>query len=139
MLCTDRDPEALSHARRFHAAPNLEYRSQDVLTFQPEPNAYDTVIIRGAIEHFNAEDQQRIFQLAHGALKPGGWFCGDTPAKSRVGQLYLHAHEFEWADEAEMRRELGRVFAHVETESIPSKDARVVGYTTLLWRCRKDV
>lgn len=137
IVCLERDQSALAHARRYHSAANIEYRNEDVLRCQVEPAAFDTVLIRGAIEHFDAEGQQTIFRLAHRALKPGGWFCGDTPAKSKIGQQYLHAHEYEWADEAEMRRELAKVFDHIETESMSSHDPSIVGYTTLLWRCRK--
>jgi hypothetical protein len=45
---------------------------------------------------------------------------------------HLEAHEHEWADEAEMRRELVAVFDHVETKTLISKDR-----TTLFWKCKK--
>ena len=138
IVCIESDAEAHAHARRFHAADNIDYRLQNLLSFEPEPSSYDVVLIRGAIEHFTQLEQQQIFQMAHRALKPGGWFCGDTPEKSRVpGEIYLSHHKFEWADEAEMRNELGHVFPHAETEVLASNDPSISGYKTLFWRCQK--
>ncbi|ETR65666.1 MAG: hypothetical protein OMM_13898 [Candidatus Magnetoglobus multicellularis str. Araruama] len=105
---------------------------KDVLSFKPKELFYDVVFIRSAIEHFSQENQGKIFQKAKLALKPGGWFCGDTPANPSKGpSKQLSAHENEWADENEMRNELGKVFNKVTTYSMQSFDR-----TTLFWRCQ---
>jgi len=132
IVCVDINPECHRHYLRLHQAPNITYRLADVLTFVAPPDHFDVVVIRGAIEHFSQENQQRIFRQALVALKPGGWFCGDTPASRDTGVKMLDAHEFEWRDEAQMRQELSRVFGHVETQTLVSKER-----TTLFWKARR--
>jgi len=127
----DTHPEALRHAQRLHSAPNIEYISANVLTYEPVPNAFDVVLIRGAIEHFSMEEQQTLFRTALKALKPGGWFCGDTVTPCEELKDWW-AHKYEWKDEAEMRRELGKVFSKMETFTLVSKDR-----SRLFWRCQK--
>ncbi|MZP29460.1 methyltransferase domain-containing protein [Heliobacterium undosum] len=132
VTCVELNEAGYKTALRLHGADNIEYRHGDVLTFEPERDAYDVVLIRGAIEHFSREDQQLLFNKAYGALKPGGWFCGDTPAANQSGEKHLHFHINEWRDEAEMRSELSQVFHIVETKSLKSQSL-----TTLYWQCGK--
>jgi SAM-dependent methyltransferase len=132
IVCVDINPACHRHYLRLHQAPEITYRLADVLTFQAPADHFDVVVIRGAIEHFSQHDQQRIFRLAHAAMKPGGWFCGDTPAARDTGVKMLSEHEFEWRDADQMRLELSRVFGHVETQTLVSKER-----TTLLWRARR--
>lgn len=132
IVAVELNREALEHARRLHSAPNITYLQESVLTYDPPEGYFDVVVIRGAIEHFNRQDQCTIMQKAAKALKVGGWFCGDTPARRENNQKHLSMHEFEWADEQEMKRELGSVFQHIETGTLVSEKV-----TTLFWRCRK--
>jgi SAM-dependent methyltransferase len=132
IVCVDINPEPYYLYKRVHQAPNIEYHLGDVMAFDAGENLYDVAIIRGAIEHFTEEGQQKIFRKALKALKVGGWFCGDTPANHDQDHKMLDEHEFEWKDEVEMRRELVKTFDHVETRTLVSKDR-----TTLFWRCKK--
>ena len=132
VVCVDINPDCYRHYLRLHQSPNVSYHLADVLSFVPPADLFDVVVIRGAIEHFSQENQQRIFHKALAAMKPGGWFCGDTPASLTTGGKMLPAHDFEWRDEAQMRQELSHVFAHVETQVLVSKER-----TTLFWRCQK--
>lgn len=139
IVSIDYDITAHRHAMRHHSRPNIEYVHGSVLDYDAPAESFDVVAIRGAIEHFSQPDQQKIFRLAMRLLKPGGWFCGDTAANKKGAQTLLSHHENEWEDEAEMRRELGRVFAEVHTKTFRSVE-RASGDTirqTLLWRCRK--
>lgn len=133
VVCVDRNPDCHRHYLRLHQAPNISYYLADVLSFDVPTDHFDVVVIRGAIEHFSQANQQRIFQKALAAMKPGGWFCGDTPASRETGGKMLEAHDFEWRDEAQMREELSRVFPYVETQVLVSKER-----TTLFWRARKE-
>ncbi len=133
VVCVEKLEEAHLFAVRHWSHPKISHVLHDVLLYEPEPASFDVVLIRGAIEHFNKEDQQRLFGIAWNALKPGGYFCGDTPAKKKDGNKALGAHEFEWTDEAEMRQQLSRSFMdrNIETWSLESETR-----TTLFWRCR---
>lgn len=132
VVCVEFDEEVFRHAVRLHQAQNIQYILGSILDYTPAPNYYDVVVIRGAIEHFTQEQQQHIFQKALQALKPGGWFCGDTPANPDKGRVLLSHHENEWANEHEMRQELELAFRHVEAYSVKSADR-----VTLFWRCKK--
>jgi SAM-dependent methyltransferase len=135
VLAIERNAEVIALAAKHHAHPKIEYVDADILTYAYPAEAFDTVVIRGAIEHFSETDQQRIFQIARDALKPGGYFCGDTPAKRGNETKALGAHEYEWADEPEMRRMLRSIFAEdsIETSTLVSENR-----TTLFWRCRNS-
>jgi SAM-dependent methyltransferase len=133
IVCVDVNPAAHRQALRLHRAETITYILGNVLEYEPFADSFDVVAIRGAIEHFSERDQQVIFHKAWKALKPGGWFCGDTVANSATDPKMLPAHETEWADEEVMRRELERVFWKTETFALRSQQR-----TTLLWRCRKE-
>lgn len=132
IISVELSEEPLNHAKRLHSAANIKYLQESVLTFEPSESYFDVVMIRGAIEHFSRQAQHLIMKKALMALKPGGWFCGDTPARRYDNSKHLSHHEYEWADEKEMKQELGHYFQHIETSSLISD--RV---TTLFWRCRK--
>lgn len=131
VVCVEKNEEAYRFAVEHWSHPKINYIWSDVLKYHPVERSFDVVLIRGAIEHFNREDQQKLFVKAKLALKPGGYFCGDTPAKQDDGNKALESHEYEWADELEMRAELAKVFTDIETWSLQSENR-----TTLFWRCR---
>ena len=85
------------------------------------------MVCRGAIEHFAENDQLDLFRRINDALKPDGWFCGDTVTPMEPNE----AHRHEWTSEKEMRDALAAVFHSVETDVLVSRTR-----TTLLWRCR---
>jgi cyclopropane fatty-acyl-phospholipid synthase-like methyltransferase len=103
-------------------------------------NVYDVVVIRGAIEHFSADNQQLIFCKSNRALKEGGVFCGDTVQKIE-NVCQLKEHKCEWENEEAMRKALAAVFEDITTYSFESKkgDHDVKGRVTLLWSCRKHM
>lgn len=137
IVAVDNNSDALGYARQFHSDPVITYVEANVLQLDTT-DMYDTILIRGAIEHFEESTQQYLFQFAHDHLKPGGWFCGDTPAK-RVGpgmpDKMLDAHEHEWADEGEMITALKQsVFtaSRCRTRTLVCRNR-----TTLFWKCQK--
>lgn len=133
IIAVERNHEVFEFAVKHHSDPRITYVEEDILKLNPAPDSFDVVIIRGAIEHFSQRDQQLVFELARNVLKPGGYFCGDTPAK-RGTSVMLGAHEYEWADEIEMREHLGRVFdqGRIMTRTMVSELR-----TTLIWQCQK--
>lgn len=142
VTCIENNRSAFESAMKRHSHPKIRYIFADVLTYQPQQSYFDVVLIRGAIEHFSEANQQKLFHLAHGALKSGGYFCGDTPAGGANVKL-LQAHEHEWRNESEMRAALSTTFSapNIETWSLESETSlhgRTSGTrTTLFWRCRK--
>lgn len=139
IVCVDYDASAASNAKRFHAKPNIHFLHRSIFDFQWDDNWFDVVVVRGAIEHFTQAQQQQIFALAKRLLKPGGYFCGDTPANSEADNRLLESHEYEWCNEAQMREELSQVFSNVETKVYVSREPvdRATLRTSLIWRCKK--
>jgi SAM-dependent methyltransferase len=139
IVCVDYDPDAAKHAMRHHIKPGIQYLHRSIFDFQWEEEWFDVVVVRGAIEHFTQEQQQQIFALAKRLLKPGGYFCGDTPANPAANDRLLDSHEYEWRDEAQMRDELSHVFSDIRTRVYVSREP-IDGSTlrtSLIWRCRK--
>lgn len=139
IVCVDYDPEAARHAQRYHSKPSIQYLHRSIFDLQWEDEWFDVVVIRGAIEHFTQKQQQQIFALAKRLLKPGGYFCGDTPANPATNDRLLDSHEYEWRDEAQMRDELSHVFSDVQTQVYESREP-IDGSTlrtSLIWRCKK--
>lgn len=134
ITCVEVNRDVYSHATCFHKAPSIKHINCDVLCYEPDAGMYDVVLLRGAVEHFEYEEQQQIFRKALLALRPGGWFCGDTVANPDKGGKLLPSHANEWGDELEMKRDLANVFNHVITTRLESP-----GRTTLFWQCQKDV
>jgi SAM-dependent methyltransferase len=133
VVCIERGDDIHRHAVRLHSAENIRHVHASVFDADIPADHFETVLIRGAIEHFSEDDQQRLFRRAYDVLKPGGWFCGDTPANPEKHTRMLPSHECEWADEEEMRAVLSKVFPVVVTRVLIS-EAR----TTLLWQCQKS-
>lgn len=127
-------PQAYQQALRHHCRPNITYINSSIFDFAPQQDYFDVVVIRGAIEHFTAVDQQRIFKMAMAALKPGGWFCGDTPANLNKNVKQLDSHENEWTGEEEMRHDISQVFPQVDTLTYSSHQR-----VTLFWQAQKKI
>jgi cyclopropane fatty-acyl-phospholipid synthase-like methyltransferase len=122
-------------AVRLHSAANITHVNASILEYELRENHYDVVTIRGAIEHFSEEAQQVLFKKVRNALKPGGWFCGDTIANpNKNNSKLLNAHEFEWVDEKQMRDVLMRAFPLTETMVFASTNR-----TALLWQSMKEI
>lgn len=139
IVCVDYDANAAAHARKFHSKSNIKYLNRSIFEFDGQDNSFDVVVVRGAIEHFTQAQQQQIFSLAKRLLKPGGYFCGDTPANAVDGDKLLDSHEYEWRDEQQMRAELAPVFSEIETKVYLSREPadRTIFRTSLIWRCPK--
>ncbi len=147
VVSVDYNKFAHDHAVKNHSKKNIKYLLADIFSFDPGEAQFDVVALRGAIEHFSEPDQLRILDIAWRALKPGGWFCGDTPANPRKDTALLVHHHHEFAGEGELRHLLERVFPDVQTTVFQS--CETVSYmrdelptpenirTTLIWRCRK--
>lgn len=132
VVCIEFDHVVFKHALRLHSAPNIKYILDSVLTYSPEETYFDVVLIRGAIEHFSRTEQQMIIAKAYSALKPGGYFCGDTPLKAESGK-HLPMHVFEWSGVDEAKAEIGTIFPTVEVRQYASSDI-----TNLFWMARKE-
>ena len=130
--CVEIQQQLHRHSLRLYNSEKINFICDSVIDYSPNPESYDVVVIRGAIEHFSEKNQKIIFKKAQQALKPKGWFIGDTPANPNKDNKMLNSHENEWADEAEMRKQLEPFFSLMETKTLVSSDR-----TNLFWCCQK--
>lgn len=132
IICIDINTQAMRLARRIHKKSNIKHILGDILKYDYSKykNYFDTVSIRGAIEHFTKQEQAKIFKIAHYVLKPKSSFCGDTPAKISKNKL-LDAHENEFKNKNDILKISG-IFSKTESYTVVSKER-----TTIFWRCIK--
>ena len=74
----DTSEEAIEEARRYHAKDGIEYMVGDILDVKTDPSSFDVVILRGVLPGIGIENAPAIAAIAKRALRPGGWFVGDT-------------------------------------------------------------
>ena len=135
IVCIENGEDVMRHATKLHKDKKIEFRKESILDAVVERNCYDVVWIRGAIEHFSLEDQNKIAQIAYAALKPNGYYCGDTPAKDGVA---LGIHEFEWSTvkDAEDQMKMFKNNEIYEITDVRPEDC-VAPRKTIFWRCQK--
>ncbi|WP_281185254.1 class I SAM-dependent methyltransferase [Trichlorobacter lovleyi] len=133
VIAVERHRQAFQQALRLHKRDNITYINEDIFHYSAKSAYFDVVVIRGAIEHFTEEDQLIIFKNAWNALRQGGWFCGDTPAKNNEeGYKMLNSHENEFGNAEELKALIYKVFPNVEVTTYESHDR-----TTLFWQAPK--
>ena len=134
IVCIENGDLVMSHAMRVHQDNKIKYRKQNILTAQIEANYYDVVWMRSAIEHFSLENQFKISQIAHRALKTGGYYCGDTP--QNMNKAVQDIHEYEWANVSDAKEQM-EIFKSSSLYAITDKHANSRARTTIFWRCQK--
>ncbi len=82
----DRDSTALSHARKWHTHPKVNYIQMDVVADDFPGINYDVIAWDGAIEHFSTEQIRIVLQKCVRALKTRGGGCCPAIQSSRAVQ-----------------------------------------------------
>jgi SAM-dependent methyltransferase len=115
VLAVDHDEQALRHARRLHARPNVRYNRCDITHGLPE-GPFDNVVWDSAIHHFSEQDAGKILGFVHAQLRPGGVLSGYTVIEPGADYAYARMTFSRPEDLAEL---LGREFPHVAVLQTP--------------------
>ncbi|MDB5305643.1 MAG: Lipopolysaccharide biosynthesis protein, partial [Phycisphaerales bacterium] len=91
----DLDPEAVAHAARQYARPNLEFRAGSVDAIPIEGRGvFDMVVSFETIEHVGEEAQSRFCEEVVRLLKPNGILLVSTPDKAAYSDAPKYHNEF---------------------------------------------
>jgi SAM-dependent methyltransferase len=115
VLAVDRDSSALSHARRFHARENLEYRGCDILEGIPD-GPFDNVIWDSAMHHFTVRQVISILGSVRRCLAHSGVLSGYTEIEPDEDYAFARLRFTEPEQLAEL---LAGAFDHVAVLETP--------------------
>lgn len=102
IISVDFDIDAISHAKKYNQAKNVDFRLMDIRNEMPE-GQFDNVIWDAAIEHFTEEEIERIMKNIKSKLKPDGILTGYTLVEAADGQIGLTHHEREFKSKADLK------------------------------------
>jgi len=103
VVACDFDPTAITHAQRYNAAPNVEFRVADIRDNMPE-GPFDNIVWDAAIEHFTETEIDKILRSIRGRLKPGGVLSGYTLVERADHVKHLVHHEYEFKSKEDLLR-----------------------------------
>jgi SAM-dependent methyltransferase len=105
----DANGDAVAHARRVNAAPNVSYVQGDIRADLPS-GPFDNVIWDAALTHFSDEEVERVLGGVRRVLRPGGVLSGHTDYEAGIDYSYAVT---QLPDSESLADVLGRVFEHV--------------------------
>ncbi len=118
VVAIDANREALRHAQRFNAAPNVSYQYCDITTGIPD-GPFNTVAWSAAIDHFTREQAHAILLRVSDKLTPDGVLCGHAVGEPNVSYQYLR-QTFRGAEE--LASLLASVFEQVLVKTTHESD-----------------
>lgn len=99
----DFDRDAIPHARRYNAVPNVTYLQKDIREGLPD-GPFDNVVWDAAIEHFTEAEIDRLMREIVQRLGPDGVLSGYTLTEAADGRKSNDLHEYEFKDKEDLRR-----------------------------------
>lgn len=103
IVALDFDRDAIPHARRYNAAPNVTYVQKDIREGLPD-GPFDNVVWDAAIEHFTEAEIDRLMREIVQRLGPDGVLSGYTLTEAADGKKSNDLHEYEFKDKEDLRR-----------------------------------
>jgi SAM-dependent methyltransferase len=98
ILAVDFTPQAIRHAQSHFGGSNITYEILDIRNGLPE-GSYDNVVWDAGINHFSAEQCERLLVQIKQRLKPGGVLSGYEIAADGSRKHRSHERRFATAQE----------------------------------------
>lgn len=112
----DKDPAAISHARRHFRHPQVTYHVMDVVRDPLPPGPFAVVTWDAAIEHFDAGDVRTVLRKIVDALADDGVLSGSTPLVEVTATQDVNPfHSFDYSSTEELVDLLKEFFPAVAT------------------------
>jgi SAM-dependent methyltransferase len=112
IIALDFDRDAIPHAKRYNAAPNITYLLSDIRDGLPD-GRFDNIVWDAAIEHFTETEIGNLMMQIVSRLTPDGILSGYTIVEAADGRKGNALHEYEFKDTADLRRFLTPHFRFV--------------------------
>ena len=113
VTAVDFDASAISHARRFNSAPNVDYQQRDIRSGLPE-GPFDNIVWDAAMDYLTpAEIEKLLTEIVH-LLGRTGVVSGYAVRERDDGRKSNAYQEFQFKDKDDLRRFLAPHFAHVK-------------------------
>jgi len=103
IVALDFDKDAIPHAKRYNAAPNISYLEQDIRNGLPA-GPFDNIVWDAAIEHFTEAEIDKIMRELVERLGSDGILSGYTLTEDPSGKKSNALHEYEFKDKEDLRR-----------------------------------
>lgn len=128
----DIEPSAISYAKRYNSAANVEYRLLDAIRASFPRPTYDLIVFDGALGHISNDDADILFTKISGSLSPNGIFAGSET----LGHLEGHDHLQFFETLEDLRAMLRKYFAVVSLKKVSYKiNNGSFLRTEAYWRC----
>ena len=113
----DKDPNAITHAKRWHSHPKINYVVLDAVKQDFPRSRYDVIVWFEAIEHLNETEYAVVVKRIKTAIRGTGVLVGSTsivPVECLGKSNWEHQKEF--TSVAQLQEFLGRDFADIQID-----------------------
>jgi len=126
----DVEDSAITHAKRYHAHPKIDYVKCDAVAEAFPASTYDAVIWNGAIGHFS--QAAIVLQKIRTCLAPSGIFAG-----SESFGMEGHDHRQFFSDEFAVQKLFKPYFRYVVTKAVSYSIGPQRNFVRreVFWRC----
>ena len=102
IISVDFDKDAISHAKKYNQAKNIEFKLCDIRENMPE-GIFDNIVWDAAIQHFTEEEISKIMGSIKYRLKYDGVLTGYTIVERPTGKKSLSHHEREFKSKEDLK------------------------------------
>jgi SAM-dependent methyltransferase len=113
IISVDFDKDAISHAKKYNQANNIEFKLCDIRYEMPE-GRFNNVIWDAVIEHFTEEEINKIMRNIKSRLIPNGILTGYTIVELPTGKKSLSHHEREFRSKEDLKSFFESYFKNIK-------------------------
>lgn len=123
VLAIDKDPAAISHAKKYYKRSSVSFVKWDVTKKSLPRVKFDVIFMFAVIEHFSKIEGVRVLENIKKSLKPEGIFFGSTPIFKILGKSNWE-HQNEFTSKNDLKKFLSKVFNKVTIKERGWADGR---------------
>jgi len=113
VVSIDKDPVAISHAKKYYKRPNVSFVKLDITRKKLPSKKYNIVLMFAVIEHFTELEGIEVLKNIKQSLKSGGILFGSTPLLKSLGKSNWE-HKNEFCSTNQLKTLLSKVFQKID-------------------------